>query len=74
MLEWAAASPGPTLALLIDHDDDAREFRYTGSAESFTDAERITEVAAQRGWTVTSMRKDWARIFANVAPLSITPE
>ena len=28
MLEWAAAGEGPTLALLVDHDDDEREFRY----------------------------------------------
>ena len=63
MLEWAAASPGPTLALLVDHDDAEREFAYVGSAESFADPEPITDVARRLGWTVASMRKDWAEVF-----------
>ena len=63
MLEWAAASDGPALALLVDHDDDAREFRYTGSAESFHEAEAIADVAGRLGWTVASMRHDWATVF-----------
>ena len=57
---------GPALALLVDHDDDAREFRYTGSAESFHEQEPIAEVAARLGWTVASMRQDWAAVFPAV--------
>ena len=63
MLEWAAGGDGPGLALLVDHDDEEREFRYVGSAETFTEDEPVTEVAAREGWTVVSMARDWATVF-----------
>ncbi len=66
MLEWAAAHPGPTLALLVDHDDAVREFAYTGTAETFEEAEPITEVASRLGWTVVSMVRDWETVFPSV--------
>ena len=34
MLEWASVGDGPNLALLIDHDDAEREFRYVSTALS----------------------------------------
>ena len=64
MLEWATAADGPTLALLVDHDDDEREFRYVSTAETFAEPEPITDVAARLGWTVISMANDWATTFA----------
>jgi len=64
MLEWAAAGPGPTLALLVDHDDAEREFAYVSTAETFTEPEPITQVGARLGWTVTSMAADWDIVFA----------
>jgi hypothetical protein len=69
MLEWAAAGPGPALALLIDHDDAEREFAYVSSAETFAEPEPITEVGARLGWTVVSMATDWATVF----PSLVTP-
>ncbi len=63
MLEWAAGGDGPTLALLVDHDDEAREFRYVSTAETFAEPEPITDVGARLGWTVVSMADDWATIF-----------
>ena len=65
MLEWAAAGEGPRLALLVDHDDPDREFRYVGSAETFTETEPITEVGERLGWTVVSMKDDWSQVFAD---------
>ena len=44
MLEWAAAGDGPSLALLVDHDDGVREFAYEGHAETFTEPEPVTDV------------------------------
>jgi phosphoglycolate phosphatase-like HAD superfamily hydrolase len=44
--------------LLVHHDDAAREFAYD------TGAEHALEKAAQRGWTVVSMRDDWGTVFA----------
>ena len=32
MLEWAAGGEGPSLALLVDHDDAEREFAYVSTA------------------------------------------
>src|SRR5271157_3037498 len=34
MLEWALATDGPALALLINHDDAEREFQYTSKAQT----------------------------------------
>jgi phosphoserine phosphatase len=63
MLEWACAGGSPCLALLVDHDDDDREFRYVSSAQTFAEPEPITDVGARLGWTVVSMARDWATVF-----------
>jgi phosphoglycolate phosphatase-like HAD superfamily hydrolase len=63
MLEWAVGGEIPGLALLVDHDDDAREFRYLSEAETFSEAEPITDVGRRQGWTVVSMADDWATVF-----------
>lgn len=68
MLEWAASGPGPTLALLIDHDDAEREFAYVSRAETFAEPEPITDVGARQGWTVVSMATDWETVFPSVTP------
>jgi phosphoserine phosphatase len=44
-------------ALLINHDDDEREFAYE------TGAERALSEARQRGWTVVSVKNDFAEVF-----------
>ena len=63
MLEWAAAGQGPTLALLIDHDDAQREFRYASRAGTLDESEPIAEVGARSRWTVVSMAADWSTVF-----------
>ncbi|WP_426565544.1 HAD family hydrolase [Angustibacter sp. McL0619] len=65
MLEWAVSGDGPSLALLVDHDDEAREFKYVSSAETFAEPEPITDVGRRLGWTVVSMADDWATVFAD---------
>jgi phosphoserine phosphatase len=57
MLEFAYRGGEPTLRLLIVHDDVEREFAYTAGAE------RALERATAEGWTVVSMRDDWATVF-----------
>ena len=44
-------------ALLLHHDDAAREFAYEDGAE------RALAVAAARGWTVVSMKRDFRTVF-----------
>jgi haloacid dehalogenase-like hydrolase len=63
MLEWAAGGDGPRLAVLIEHDDVEREYAYESKAVSFEEEKPITEVAADLGWTVVSMARDWETIF-----------
>ncbi len=63
MLEYATGYDGPSLALLVDHDDAEREYAYESVAGSFESDEAITDTAARLGWTVVSMRDDWSRVF-----------
>ena len=64
MLEYATAFDGPSMALLIDHDDGEREYAYESVAGTLDRAEPILETAGRLGWTVVSMRRDWSTVFA----------
>jgi phosphoserine phosphatase len=63
MIEWAMASDGPTVGLLVDHDDADREFRYESVAGTFEADENIVDVARREGWVVASMLNDWSTVF-----------
>jgi phosphoglycolate phosphatase-like HAD superfamily hydrolase len=58
MLQFTDATPGLSMGMLVLHDDESREFGYTAGAE------RALDLAAEAGWTVASMRDDWATIFS----------
>jgi hypothetical protein len=62
MLEWTTTGPGPRLGLLLHHDDTAREFAYDRESSVGRLARGLDEAAA-RGWSVTSMKNDWKRVF-----------
>jgi phosphoglycolate phosphatase-like HAD superfamily hydrolase len=47
------------MRLLVLHDDGDREFDYTAGAE------KALEQAAKDGWTVVSMKSDWANVFSD---------
>lgn len=47
------------MRLLVQHDDAEREFAYTAGAE------RALDDAEELGWTVVSMREDWATVFGD---------
>jgi phosphoglycolate phosphatase-like HAD superfamily hydrolase len=57
MLEFTHHRDRPVLRLILLHDDSEREFAYTGGSE------RALEQAHQAGWTVVSMKHDWATVF-----------
>jgi phosphoserine phosphatase len=57
MLEFTQHKDKPTLRLLVLHDDAEREFDYTGGAE------QALEQADANGWTVVSVKNDWATVF-----------
>lgn len=58
MLQYAASGHGPSLSLLVLHDDAEREFDYTAGAE------KALALAQSEGWTVASIRNDWTTVFA----------
>jgi len=57
MLAFAEQPGRPSLRLLVLHDDPEREFDYTAGAE------QALQLASTRGWTVVSIKDDWATVF-----------
>lgn len=64
MLDWTHHRDGPSLALLVDHDDEQREYAYASEAATVAEDRPITEVGTEEGWTVVSMKHDWEAVFA----------
>jgi hypothetical protein len=62
MLQYTAAGPGPRLALLLHHDDAAREFAYD-RASKIGKLDKAWNQAIADGWLVVSMKDDWQTIF-----------
>jgi phosphoglycolate phosphatase-like HAD superfamily hydrolase len=57
MLDFTQHPDKASLRLLVLHDDAEREFDYTGGAE------QALERADTSGWTVVSVKNDWATVF-----------
>ncbi len=64
MLDYAGGSSRPALRLLVLHDDEAREFAYVAGAE------QALERARSHGWTVVSIKNDWASVFAETMAMA----
>lgn len=63
MLRYTAGGRGPRLALLLHHDDGAREFAY--DREFYLNPlDEALDRAAAFGIQVVSMRQDWAAVFS----------
>jgi phosphoserine phosphatase len=62
MLRYAKSGAGARLALLLHHDDAAREFAYDRAFRLSPLADALDH-AADYGLTVVSMTRDWAAIF-----------
>jgi len=69
MLEYTKAGSGERLAMLLLHDDAAREYAY-GPAQGLPDTkvgtftQALYDEAKTKSWIVISMKNDWKRIFA----------
>lgn len=59
MLKFATQGQGASLGLLVTHDDDERDIAYTSGAEMAVAA------AEDHGWSVVSVRNDWAKVFVD---------
>jgi len=57
MLHFTQHADKPSLRLLLLHDDGEREFAYTAGAE------QALARASADGWTVVSLKDDWATVF-----------
>ena len=57
MLDFTHRADNQCIRLLVLHDDGEREFDYT------TGAEQALERADKMGWTVVSVKNDWATVF-----------
>jgi phosphoserine phosphatase len=57
MLDFTQHQDKPSLRLLVLHDDAEREFDYVSGSE------RALDRAAAGGWTVVSIKDDWATVF-----------
>jgi phosphoserine phosphatase len=68
MLEFTKGGAGARAALLVLHDDAAREYAY-GPALGLPDTrvgtftQALYDEAAKAGWPVISMKNDWKKIF-----------
>ena len=57
MLQYSTAHGARSLQLLVHHDDAEREYAYDHGAE------KALATAAEQGWVVASMKRDFRRIF-----------
>jgi hypothetical protein len=57
MLKYTSDGSGPSLVLLINHDDADREFDYNEGAE------RVLTMAPSHGWHTVSVRRDFSIVF-----------
>jgi phosphoserine phosphatase len=67
MLRFAGGPSRPGLRLLVLHDDPDREFDYVAGAE------RALEEAKAQGWTVVSIKRDWATVFDDAVQPVVKP-
>jgi hypothetical protein len=62
MLEWTMAGNGARFALIVHHDDAEREWAYDRKSD-VGKLDKALDEANAKGWTVVSMKDDWATIF-----------
>jgi hypothetical protein len=62
MLEFSADRDGPSLQILLHHDDAEREWAYDKDSE-IGHLDKALDEALARNWIVISMKNDWKLIF-----------
>jgi hypothetical protein len=63
MLEYTTAGDGPSMGLLLHHDDAEREFAYDRDSRVGRLSEGLDDAAAN-GWYLVSMKDDFVEVFA----------
>lgn len=62
MLEYVTGGDGPSLGLIIHHDDAAREVAYDRDSK-IGKLDTAWDKAGVEGWIVVSMKDDWGKVF-----------
>ncbi|RZU02664.1 HAD family hydrolase [Rivibacter subsaxonicus] len=62
MLQYTVAGSGARMALIVHHDDAAREFAYDRQSK-IGKLDKAWDEAKAKGWTVVSMQRDWKQVF-----------
>jgi phosphoglycolate phosphatase-like HAD superfamily hydrolase len=62
MFEWTMAGNGARFALIVHHTDAEREWAYDRKSD-VGKLDKALDEANAKGWTVVSMKDDWATIF-----------
>ncbi|MGD9721037.1 MAG: HAD family hydrolase [Pirellulales bacterium] len=66
MLQWTSAGAGLRFGLIVHHTDAEREYAY--DRDSLVGRlDKALSQAAEHGWVVVDMKKDWKTIFPNPA-------
>lgn len=63
MLEWTSANDGKSLSMILHHNDDEREYAYDRESH-IGKLNRGLDEAADRSWTIVSMKNDFKTVFA----------
>ena len=67
MLQWTAAGEGRRLMVIVHHTDEVREYAYDKDSHVGRLHKALAE-AAEKGWTVVDMKKDWKVIYPGEMP------
>ncbi|MEJ2545856.1 MAG: HAD family hydrolase [Calditrichaceae bacterium] len=59
MMEYTLSNDKPSMAILVHHDDEEREYSYMHGTE------KAVKDAQEKGWFVVSMKTDWNKVFKN---------
>jgi len=62
MLEYVTGGDGPSLGLIIHHDDDVREVAYDRESK-IGQLNTAWDKAANAGWIIVSMKDDWTSVL-----------
>lgn len=62
MLQYTCLPPGPGFCLFVHHTDARREWAYDRQSEVGR-LDKGLDAAAEHGWTLADMAKDWKTIF-----------
>jgi hypothetical protein len=62
MLQWTTLADGPRLGVLVHHTDVKREWAYDRKSP-IGRLDAALDEAAERGWTVVDMKRDWNAVF-----------